>query len=121
MTAPIILSDEKRRAHAIKIISSLSLDELYAVTIEPYQPKRSSQANKRYWALLELYADKTGYESEELHEMLKAKFLAPKQIEVGGDTAMIRPSTAKLNKAEFAEYSDKVERWGIQTLGCWLE
>lgn len=120
-SSTIILADEKRRAHALKIISSLALDELWSVQIDKYQPKRSSQANKRYWALMQLYADKTGYEAEELHEMLKAKFLAPKQIEVAGDTAMVRPSTAKLGSKVFAEYMDKVERWGIQTLGCWLE
>ncbi len=117
----IILQDEKRRAHALKIVSSLALDELWSVTIEPYQPRRSSQANKRYWALMQLYSDKTGYESDELHDMLKAKFLAPKQIEVGGESATVRPSTARLGKTQFAEYMDRVERWGIQTLGCWLE
>ncbi len=117
----IILSDEKRRAHALKVISSLALDELWSVQIEPYQPKRSSQANRRYWALLQAYSDKTGYEAEELHDMLKNKFLAPKQIEVGNESATVTPSTRKMNKAEFAEYADKVERWGIQTLAVWLE
>ena len=70
---------------------------------------------------MSLYSDKTGYEPEELHEMMKNKYLSPKQLEVGTEKATVSASTRKLDKAEFAAYMDKVERWGIQTLAVWLE
>ncbi len=120
-TKTIILQDEKRRAMALKVIESLSLDELWAIQIEPYKPKRSSQANRRYWALLQAFSDKTGHEPEELHEMFKVKFLVAKAIIVGDMQQQVYPSTARMKTKEFAEFMEKVERWGISTLGVWLE
>ena len=121
IVSTIILQDERRRAHALKVIGALDLDQLWSVTIEPYQPKRSSQANRRYWALLQRCSEKTGYETSELHEMLKAQFAPRRTLTIKGEECTVPASTASMKSKGFLDYMEKVERWGIQTLCVWLE
>lgn len=57
--------------------------------------------------------DWSGYETEELHELMKRKFLEPKEIEFEEETILIY-SIKGLKSKELAKYTDCVARWAAQ-------
>jgi len=117
----IIIDNEERRARALAVLSKVPLAPVLQVTIEEYDPTRSGQQNRRYWLLLRAISGNTGHDVDEIHELLKMKFLGKRAIEIAGERAVVSPSTRKLKVKEFKEYMDKVEGWAIENLGVWLE
>lgn len=98
-------------------------DGAVLVTIERLRATRSQQQNKFYWGVIvQLLADYTGYTPDEMHEVLKAKFL-PKRFAVCDgngevrDELVIGGSSAALNTVEFGEYCDAIQQWAAETLG----
>ena len=79
--------------------------------------RRSSDANRRYWALLHEISEqikpmKQQYSSETWHEYFKTHFLGATEIELPNGKTLTRPhSTAELDKIEFTEYMTQVEAW----------
>jgi len=79
------------------------------VAIREDKPKRSTQANRRYWALLTVAARSLGYDVvEELHEAVAWKLLRIDDDPITGTPR--RKRTPKLNSSEFKDYTDAVER-----------
>lgn len=85
------------------------------ITVGLYQPVRSDAQNK-YWhgVVVPTLAEFCGYDHEEMHQALKAQFLAGK-TEAGLPT--IR-STRDLSRQEFVELVERVCRWAAEDLGC---
>jgi len=84
---------------------------------------RSTKANAFYWGVvLQALAEHTGHLPEELHDILKAKFL-PKALAVcdlNGELRgeyVIGGSTASLSVEEFSEYMNRIIRWAQDELG----
>ena len=98
-----------------RLVGELDLSKAYEVEIKPFAFNRSTQQNKRYWALIKELGNFLGYDEGEMHELLKYKFLSYKQ-EMLGDELVVIPSTSKLTIKEFVEYLSKVERFA-STLG----
>jgi hypothetical protein len=99
------------------------LASLEGKRIELILKKRKSQRslaqNSYYWGVvIEILSNHTGYESEEMHEALKVKFLSEGTDE---KTGLIKvKSTAKMNTDEFIKYTDKIIRWAAQDLGVFI-
>ena len=74
-----------------------------------------NQSEKKYWKLIEELGDFLGYEADEMHALMKYKFLSYKE-EMLGDEMVIVPSTSKLNSKDFEDYLTKVEEFA-STLG----
>ncbi len=92
------------------------------VTIEKKSATRSQQSNRYYWGVVvELLSEHTGYTPEEIHDVLKAKFL-PKTLAVADGNGEIKGefviggTTTKLNKLEFGEFIERVRRWAAEDL-----
>ena len=69
--------------------------------------KRSLEANRYYWGIvLVVFSEHCGYEPEELHEVLKHRFLSIQ----GG-------STANLDRRQFSAYIERVIRLAAE-MGC---
>lgn len=82
--------------HASFLDHVRSLEGPVEVVVRKVRDRRSLEANKYYWGVvLTTFGDSTGYDPEELHQVLKERFLS------GG-------STSELDAGEFAEYMDKV-------------
>ncbi len=80
--------------------------------------ERSNQQNNYYWGVvIEILGGYTGYTAEEMHEALKEKFLSAIPDEHG--LRKIK-STTKLSTAEFTDYLDKIKRWAVIELGCYI-
>lgn len=88
------------------------------VTCQPEAKKRSLQANRYYWNLLNQvstdgWVEGRQYSSECWHEYLKRRFIGC--IDIPGGTVAI--STTDLSTKEFADYVTKVEAWAASELG----
>ncbi len=109
------ITSEETLEHARKQIGELDLTKAWEVEVKPFAFNRSTQQNKRYWALIKELGSFLGYDEGEMHELMKYKFLSYKQ-DMLGDEMVVVPSTSKLTVKEFVEYLNKVERFA-STLG----
>ena len=76
------------------------------VILKKHKDKRSNPQNRFYWGcVVALLAEHCGYESEEMHDALKWKFLQRRD----GPMPTVR-STTSLNTAEFSEYTEQCRR-----------
>jgi len=117
--APIPIENEAQRKRVLGLIEGLNLSKQWQVTIEPKTKKRSLSQNALYWRWVGIIADATGNDNDDVHEALKAKFLTPRTIDIGGEQREIR-STAKQDKAGMTEYLNKVYAWATTELGLYL-
>jgi hypothetical protein len=111
-----ILSIEKpiMFSNYLKSIEGTVFD-LLDVTVKKHKSQRSLNQNAYYFGVvLDILSKHTGYEIDELHEILKFKFLR-RRNEKGMEYVK---STAKLNTADFEDYLDKIKRWSAQELSC---
>jgi hypothetical protein len=88
------------------------------VEIGEYQAKRSTQANARYWALLEeisgqAYVDGKRFSREAWHTYFREQY-APKEDGPAGLTPM---STSQMDKETFQRYTTQIEVYAAETLG----
>jgi len=82
------------------------------LTLSDRKKKRSLLQNNYYWGvIIKILSEELGYETEEMHEVLKSLFIPPKEIIIKGIPFEVRKSTSKLNKKEFMEYKDAIQRW----------
>jgi len=93
-----------------------------SVAVRAYSPKRSSEQNKRYWAIVgevaeQSYLDGRTYSGEAWHEYFKRRFIGVEDLPDGG---CIGISSASLSVEGFAEFMTKVEFYVIDALGCEL-
>ncbi len=82
--------------------------------LETPKAVRSLAQNALYWVYLGKVSQETGGEEEDLHEFFKHKLLPKKLVSFRGKNRFHKiervKSTTKLNKVEFGEYMDKIER-----------
>ena len=107
------ITSEETLEHARKQIGELDLSNAWEVEVKPFAFNRSTQQNKRYWALIGELGTYLGYSESEMHELMKYKFLSYKQ-EMLGDEMVVIPSTSKLTIKEFVSYLNQVERFAVE-------
>jgi hypothetical protein len=118
------------------------------VTIEKQKSSRSLQQNKLYWVYIDILSKELGHSKDEMHELVKYKFLKLKRFisVVNGksvilaledgiyvdvstgeiyDIEKVEPydkigSTATLTKSEFIEFIDSLIIWAQDFLGITL-
>ena len=81
----------------------------YMIKISSYVEDRSIDQNKYYWKLVEIIANEIGYEKQEMHEVLKYKFLQKTIQDANGNLVKGVKSTSSLNIREFSEYIDNIK------------
>ncbi len=78
--------------------------------------QRSLNQNAYYWGVaIKILCDHLGYADDEMHEILKFKFLKTAKAEME-----FVKSTAKLSTAEFEEYLEKIKVWAVMELDCYI-
>lgn len=94
-----------------------------SITIARKRAARSTQQNRWYWGVIvEMLSEHTGFTPDEMHDVLKAKFL-PKKLAVTDGNGEIKGefviggTTTRLNKLEFGEFCEAVRRWAAEDLG----
>ena len=123
MTLPalFVIDDEHKRERCAKRVMALPLEgEVWSVTVKPWEPRRSVDANRRLWALHQLAAQSTGHSVDELHEFMKLKFLPHATVKVGDEAREVAARSSKLTSKEFRDFMDQVESFYIAELGVVL-
>ena len=90
-----------------------------AVEVREHKAKRSSQANRRYWALLRFIASNAWvagrqYSDDIWHEFFARKFIGLEELPDGTTKAI---STTTLDTAAFTDYMAAIEHHAEQELG----
>jgi hypothetical protein len=92
------------------------------VTVKRLRATRSQQQNRYYWSVVvQLLADHTGYTPDEIHDVLKMRFI-PKRLAVADGNGVIHDefvlggSTREMTTLEFGEYLESVRQWAAETL-----
>lgn len=93
----------------MRLISSLNAMQFpLDVRIKLAKKKRSLPQNNLYWAWLTEFSPHTGYSIEELHLLLRKRFLGDRIMTFDGVDYLVTRSTTELTTKEFKEYMDKV-------------
>lgn len=91
------------------------------VRIQKLKSTRSQQQNRYWWAIITILSKEIGYKKEEIHEILKFKFLKrSKVIESTGEILEYLESTTKLSRSEFADMTTELIQWSAETFNVIL-
>jgi len=83
--------------------------------------QRSLNQNNYYFGVVvEILSGHTGYTAEEMHEILKYKFLKTIKVIPDKEGMPYIKSTTKLNTGEFEEYLAKIKQWAAQELDVFI-
>jgi hypothetical protein len=104
-----IIQDSIRLENCINFLRGLNLEKAWEINIKPYAKKRSEAQNRTYWAFLNVMAEHTGHDKDDLHEIFKAEFLGMKTVKAMGKIAILPRGTSELTTKEFADYLRKIE------------
>ena len=87
------------------------------IKIQKHRNKRSNQQNKYDWGVVIAYiSNETGFTDEEVHELLKFKFLQTSKVSKQGSMETFIQSTTELDTLEAEEYLDKIRIWALNFL-----
>jgi hypothetical protein len=97
-------------------LKELDFSKVWKVQVTERKPIRNLSQNDLYWTLLEGLSDYLGYTKDELHELMKYKYLKYSK-EIAGQPVVVVPSTSDLDTAQFAELIENVLRFANE-YGC---
>lgn len=94
---------------------------LVSVIIKKWRTDRSDNQNRYYWGVVvQMISDETGYDKEEVHDILKFNFLTEVQSLIRKDGEVVEitriRSSAKLTTVEFKDFIERAQRWAAETL-----
>lgn len=102
--------------HPFDYLCSLLRDGEYTIEIKRRKKRRSISQNNLYWMWCQCIADSMNEEngentsSEDIHEILRRKFLMSTKVINGVTTPMPR-STTQLSTEEFTVYLEKIQAY----------
>jgi len=95
-------------------------DKTVFVTVREQKNRRSLNLNSYYWAVVvKLLSEETGYEKEEMHEVLKSMFLRTK-YQLKGIWIDGMKSTTKLSNQEMNEYIEQVKKFASTSFSLYI-
>lgn len=82
---------------------------------------RSSNQNRYYWeCIVGVLADEVGYTPQEMHEILKGKFLSTERY-FDGEWYKVPRSTTDLSTVEFETYLKRIREWASVEMNILLQ
>ena len=99
-------------------------DVLVEIIIRPHKKTKSDPMRKYYFGVVaKMIGNELGYTKDEIHEVLKAKFLS-RNITIQGEIMQIPRSVfgggSKMSVEEKAEFIEQVRRWAAEYLGLYI-
>ena len=70
---------------------------------------RSTKQNRLYWEWIKVLGAETGYTKDEMHMILRDKFLGYNEVTTKKDVIKELRSTTKLNMGEFKDYLEQID------------
>lgn len=99
-----------------QVVAELNLEKPWKVTIEPYSPKRSLQANALMWSWFTIIGDHIGDSKEAVHDAVVPE-LAESTHTMNGHPQW---STKRMTTAQMAAFLDKLHQWAFSFHGIHL-
>lgn len=94
--------------------------EPFELVVRPLKAKRSTDQNRRMWALLRevaatVWIDGRQFSDEVWHEHFKRQFIGQEEIVLPSGAKEIRGiSTTTLNVADMGRYMDEITQWCVE-------
>lgn len=109
----IILREASHRDRALEAVQALGvgLNPPLCVEIKPFKENRSLDQNAAYHAVIQDIARHTGHSHDEIHEIVKFKFLPALEVELPDGEYRVSRSTTRLNRGEMSDLIDQVQAW----------
>lgn len=110
--------DERERNARLAYFRTLA-GKPVEITVRKTRSKRTDLQNRYYFGIVvALLSEATGYEPDEMHELMAMKFLRIEDDPLTGSPR--RKRTPKTDTAEFAEYVNQVIRFAAVELGLYI-
>ena len=90
------------------------------IRIRERKNKRTNEQNSLYWKWIEVISKSLGYTREEMHELIKYKFLKRSTIKKNGVEEVKLKSTTTLTVNEFSQFMNDIYFWSNNTLNISL-
>ncbi len=89
------------------------------INVKKWFEKRSQKQNRYYWGVVvAAVADFIGEDDHDaIHDLLKRKFNGRIIVGSNGEEELIGLSTTKMNRKEFTDYIDRIQRWAVTFCG----
>ena len=117
-----VINDSKDKRSLINYLKELGND--YIVDVKKKRNTRSNMQNSYYWkCIVQELSDELGYFPDEMHDILRAKFLNEWQMidvndkKIGGNKI---GNTTALNTKDFEVYTEQIRIWALSDLGIRL-
>ena len=108
----LILNNERRFNDNLNIFEGEEIE----IRIKVRTNNRSNEQNSLYWKWINIMSEETGFTKEEMHELIKYKFLKRTSINNNGIEEVKLKSTTTLTVKEFTKLMDDVLYWSNNTL-----
>lgn len=110
---------DKQLKILVDLIRALKPEEYYRVFVLDLKKARSTSQNRYLWFCYSVIAEHTGIDSEDLHELCKQMFNL-KTAMLNGTLIEFPGTTKMLDTKDMTVYIDKVRRWALDELGCYI-
>lgn len=105
------LPKRKFRQEVARVFGGCSIE----IVIHRKKKHRSIQQNRYYWLIVTMMADHTGFTKDEMHGVLRCRFLKAEKVnESSGLVYEYTKSTTELSTVEYEEYLEQVRNFGIE-------
>jgi hypothetical protein len=116
-------------AQVLAGLHRLDFERTWTVSVEPLRPRRSTEQNARYWAMLTALSEQVPVggrhrDKEVWHHYFRARFLPARDTLrlPGGVEVPVPISTTTLSVADMGDYMTQIEAWCLEELGwTWHE
>ena len=108
----LILNNERRFNDNLNIFEGEEIE----IRIKVRTNNRTTEQNSLYWKWINIMSEETGFTKEEMHELVKYKFLKRTSINNNGVEEVKLKSTTSLTVKEFTKLMDDVLYWSNNTL-----
>ena len=100
----------------IEKLEALDFTKKWKIVLTENKEIRTNEQNDRLWAMYKAIGDYIGYSQDEMHKILKFKFLRTERI-LNDESFEVLKSTTSLSVEEMTDYMDKIEAWAATELG----
>jgi len=117
-----VIKCDKDKQTLISYLKELGND--YLVDVKKQRNTRSNMQNSYYWkCIVQGLAEELGYFPDEMHDILRAKFLSEyEMISINDNQIALNKigSTTALNTKAFEVYTEQIRVWAMTDLGIRL-
>ena len=107
------------KAKFLNRVAKFDEGTIIIISINEAKDVRTNQQNKLWWTWMQIIGESIGYSKNEIHDIMKYKFLLREEV-IDGETHQYIKSTTTLSKEDFSKITQDVFFWANDTLNIKL-